>query len=136
MDIKCEGCGKKLAMPFTQSEGWAFQIMDNSGSRCWCAACIKTVPEVVSKLEEIERMRQSLRYVPKKDENMATISKEIRLTLDECKEGIKLFLKERMGVDVHPSDIVFDAVYTSGGHGDNGPPKTTGCTIRFKDEKL
>ena len=94
--------------------------------------CLKLSTDLKKWSEYVSRFDMCQR----KMKNMATISKEIRLTLDECKEGIKLFLKERMGVDVHPSDIVFDAVYTSGGHGDNGPPKTTGCTIRFKDEKL
>jgi|GEM_PF-5310046 hypothetical protein len=65
---------------------------------------------------------------------MATINKEIKLSLDECKEAILMFIKERMGVMLHPSSISFDAIITNGGHDDDGPPKTIGATIRFKDE--
>jgi hypothetical protein len=62
--MKCEACGKKLAMPFGRKEGWAFHIGDDNGNRYWCKACTETVPEIVQKLEEMERTRRSLRYVP------------------------------------------------------------------------
>jgi len=62
--MKCEACGKALAMPFHKEEGWAFHIGDDSGNRYWCKACTETVPEIVQKLEEMERTRRSLRYVP------------------------------------------------------------------------